>query len=68
MEENLLKCPKCKFPKAKYIEKKFKEVKENRERHSRTGAAATTTVTKKRSIYKKGFCPQCKYTWEEKGD
>ena len=62
-----MKCPKCHFPKAKYIDKKFEEVKETREHRSRTGATYTRTVTKNKAIYKKGLCPKCKYAWEEKG-
>jgi protein-arginine kinase activator protein McsA len=65
--KNALKCPKCNFPKSKYIERTLEDVKETREHLSRTGATYTTTVTKKKAIYKKGLCPKCKYTWEEKG-
>jgi len=64
MRGTSLKCPKCNYPKAKYVDKKFEDVKETREHRSRTGASYTTTVTKRRTVYKRGICPKCKHTWE----
>ncbi len=61
----VLKCPKCGYPRAKFIDKKFKDVTEIRERRSRTGGSYTTNITKKKTIYKKGIWVKCEHSWEE---
>ena len=60
-----MKCPKCEFPRAKFIDRKFEDVKEVQEYRSKTGSSYTSTVTKKKLVYKRGYCPKCKHTWEE---
>ena len=66
-EGNYLNCPKCGYPRAKYVDKKFEEVSEKKERQTRTGGVYTTTVTVKRVIYKRGFCSKCEHSWEGSG-
>jgi len=61
----VLKCPKCGYPRAKFIDKKFEDIIETRERRSRTGTSFTSTITKKKAIYKRGICSKCKHSWEE---
>ena len=60
-----MKCPKCGYPRAKFMDKTFEDVTETRERRTRTGASYTTNITKKKVVFKRGYCTKCKHSWEE---
>lgn len=60
-----LKCPECGYPMAKFVERKFEDVKKTREHRTEAGGSYTTAITKKRAVYKRDYFPKCRHTWEE---